>query len=140
MFWIRKKKHVKSIAHEGGPLADGIVGSQFSKIQFNKFIININKKGDNCFLLENEVVLVENIVLSNNKYFLVARRFKDKAPLFNSPVESNMHGLLQCSNLSNNLKAYEINKITSKLYRLPLKNNTFMVSPVIHFENYDEYQ
>lgn len=136
----KAKKPFKPIHNKDGPTVDGFSGDPYSKIKYKKLTINTKSNGDNCFLIGSKIVVVENIIFQENKYFLITRRFKDKSTLFNTVMDSETLKIFKCSNLSTNFKVYEISKITSKLYRVPLKNDAFMVSPLIHFESNDEYQ
>jgi len=73
--------------HEKGPL---ILGSspQFSKIEFPHFVISITSP-DNCCLIENDIVCLENIATSSEgNYIAVGRAFRVVEKLYNHPCSS----------------------------------------------------
>lgn len=135
----KSKKLVKSVENKDGPSVDGFFGVQYSKMQFKKFIINTRNDGDNCFLIDNHIMIVENIIQKNNRYYVVARKFKEKTKLSEDIFDSSVLKMFNCSKLSKKFKIFEIEKITAKFFRLPLHGDSFMVSPLLHFEKNDEY-
>lgn len=135
----RIKKTFKPVLNRSVTVVEGLSGIQYSKIKYKQFVINTKSNGDNCFLIGNKVVIIENIIFKNDNYFMVTRKFKDVVDLPNQPIDSSILNMYMCSNLSNTSRIHEISELTSKLFRLPLKNDAFMVSPLIHFEVYDEH-
>lgn len=135
----RSKKIVKSIKHNEGPFVEEFSGTQYSRIQYNKFVIDTKKEGDNCFLIDDKVVIAENIIKKNDKYYIIGRKYREKNNLFNTLMDSSLLKMYNCSKLSKKLKIYEIDKVSAKLFRLLLNDASFMVSPLLHFEKNDEY-
>lgn len=134
------KKDFKPVKSNDNTLVCGLSGTQYSKIRYKKMVINTKNNGDNCFLIRDRVMIIENIILKNKNYFLVAKEFKNIVNLFDQPIDCSTLNMYKCSSLSSTLRVHEISDLTAKLFRLPLRNNAFMVSQLIHFEVHDEHQ
>lgn len=92
--------------------------SQFSKIEFPHFIILI-KSSDNCCLIENDIVCLENIAtLSEGNYIAVGRKLKLVEELYNYPCISVRLSIFKVSKLSA-LQVWPLHKINHKFIKLP---------------------
>lgn len=66
----KSKKIVRSIENKDGPLVDGFFGTQFSKIQYNKCVINTKNECDNCFMIDDNIMIVENIIQKSDRLYI----------------------------------------------------------------------
>lgn len=120
--------------HEKGPLISGCFSPQFSKIEFPHFVISM-KSPDNCCLIENDIVCVENIATSSEgNYIVVGRKFNVVEELYNYPCSSVHFGIFTVSQLSA-LQVWPSHKISKKFVKLPYTKNdnerNFAVIPLI---------
>ena len=120
--------------HKKGPLISGCLNPQFSKIEFPHFVVSI-KFPDNCCLIENDIVCLENIATSNEgNYVAVGRKFKVVEEFYNYPCSSVQLGIFKVSQLSD-LQIWPLHKISKKFVKLPYTKNDnerrFVVIPLI---------
>lgn len=120
--------------HEKGPLISGCFSPQFSKIEFPHFIISV-KSSDNCCLIENDIVCLENIATSSEgNYIAVGRKFKVVEELYNNPCSSVCFDIFKVSRLST-LQVWPLHKISKKFVKLPYAKNdnerNFAVIPLL---------
>lgn len=134
------QKKFKRRKRVNGPNIDGIVGVQFSYYKHNDFIINTRSLGDSCFMLNDKIVVIENVIkdFRSHSITVVGREFRRKSDFFDEGLNSSVLNIYKCTKLSS-LKSYDINAITSKMFRLPLRPAVFIVIPIAHFEE-KEYQ
>jgi len=120
--------------HEKGPLISSCFSPQFSKIEFPHFVISI-KSPDNCCLIENDIVCLENIATSSEgNYIAVGRAFRVVEELYNYPCSSVRSDIFKVSQLSA-LQVWPLHKISKKFVKLPYTKNGnegyFAVIPLI---------
>jgi len=121
--------------HEKGPLISGCFSPQFSKIEFSHFVILI-KSPDNCCLIKNDIVCLENIAtLSEGNYIAVGRAFRVVQELYNYPCSSVRLDIFEVNQLSA-FQVWPLHKISKKFVKLPYTKNGnegyFAVIPLIN--------
>lgn len=120
--------------HYHGPvLPTSDVSQQFSLIELHHFSISIRSPNNCCFLSHGSVVVVENIVFSNDmqKFVIVCREFLDKSDFYSNPfISSSELGIFILSNLSP-LQEVAIDSIAGKIVLMPFKDKAVGV-PLLH--------
>uniref|UniRef100_A0A8D8X7R9 Uncharacterized protein n=2 Tax=Cacopsylla melanoneura TaxID=428564 RepID=A0A8D8X7R9_9HEMI len=129
---------VESSHHCNGPLPEMMSPdtAQYSRAYINNLLLNTLSKGNNCFLLDNEnIVIVENIFVRRNCTKIFAKQFTVVDNVFNKPCDSKSVGiyLLKCA--AEHLEEYSFSQLKRKLYLLPRTGSndaSFMGVEMIH--------
>lgn len=123
-----------SIQIVGGPIPNDVsFVTQYSKCQFKNFFLTITVP-DNCCMINNDFVVIENFVEDREKkVFAVGRRYMNRSNFFHVPCPSSILKIFSVHKLSS-LMFWEIDKVTSKCMRLPVHDskNAFVVIPLLH--------
>ena len=120
--------------HASGPLpADNLGSKQYKHYYETKFKIS-KTRGNNCFMYNNSVILVRNIIVSaDGETHAVIESFRKKDSLFNYPLPSSTLGIFRVSGLSGKHDMIPISSITQKMVLLPCKSG-FAALPLIHHQ------
>lgn len=105
----------------------------FSKYQFSKFFLT-NKTPDNCCMIDNDFVIVENFAVDdNNEHFLIGRKYEYLCNLYEKPCPSSLLDIHVAKQLSS-LRHWPIGVVKSKCMRLPVPKemDTYAVIPLLH--------
>ena len=121
-------------SHKTGPLIDGYnIVSQFKILQTNSYSIHCANQQNNCILLENgNVVLVLNFVKSEDSTkLIIGKKLKHVKNLYLLPCKSNTFNI-QIVTEEDRVRVWPCEKIKSKMWKMPYKNNLSIVFPIIH--------
>lgn len=124
-----KKKHMN------GPVPRTIlplVASQYKAIQFPNLYFSTSK-GDNCCLVNDDVVIIRNIITLNehpDPHF-VFEKFSRASDFFHLPLTSSDLRIKQVSHLSGALHVVDVSEIVCKCVLLPMDDD-FVCLPLVH--------
>jgi hypothetical protein len=117
--------------HLSGPLPHNYVNCQQYKWYLGKETIISCCKGDNCFEVDDEIVLVRNILCSADETYIVYEPFEKKEPFFQYPLPSVSLGIYLVSQLSGQVQVTPVCRISKKMILLPFQQ-FFVVFPQLH--------
>ena len=104
---------------------------QYKQYDGNKLLISC-REGDNCFYVNNRVVIVKNILLSPaGEIFAVFQELLSVSAFFEYPLDSECLGIRLCRKSSNELKIGQLCEFIKKLVLLPCKQH-FVAVPFLH--------
>lgn len=138
-----KNKIIENVSgiHEKGPVPENIVSNytQYNKFHSNKFDIVIDKCNNYCKLTDESICKIENILKIEEKFFIVARKFKEVNNFFHKPIESSKVGVYKCKNFEN-LQLFSTNDIKLKCYCMPswkastseINIDEYIISTLLH--------
>ena len=90
------------------------------------------REGDNCFDVNNRIVIVKNILLSpTGETFVVFQEFITVSAFFEYPLNSECLGIKVCRKLSDELKVGQLCEFVKKVVLLPCKQ-CFVAVPFLH--------
>lgn len=124
-------------AHNGGPLLKDFPKdfnvNQYKKVKYLNYKITVSEP-DNCCLLSNgTVIIVENIILSNEDVQLVVRKFNDSTDLYNYPCKSTNFDICVVSSLLDNLMLINIQEVIVKCVLFPVNDgSSYACFPLLH--------
>ncbi len=119
------------LEHEYGPVPQSTSGEvhQFKVLSMDGMIVKPLRR-DSCIKIRNEVVLVENFIDGGIEY-IAGKEHRCKEPFFVYPFDSRELGIYKVSNLSMNVKYFQMEESVQKYIRLPYHDD-FDVVPLIH--------
>lgn len=93
-------------------------------------------KKDSCFIsITDEIIIIEDIVSSENSVFLVRRLFQKINDFYTYPLPSSILGIVFVSEINENLKILPISEIKAKCWLMPGRCDFFYVCHYcIHFQ------
>ena len=86
--------------------------------------------GDNCFQLGERIVLVRNILKSNETH-VVVEEFKRCIPFYDYPISSDKLGVFKVSALAGQFEVVSVSQLSKKFVLLPYKE-VFVAFPQLH--------
>ncbi|XP_051787729.1 uncharacterized protein si:dkey-242h9.3 [Erpetoichthys calabaricus] len=131
-FSIHPQKRFK-MQHSDGPVPLHFeVVLQFKEVEFNGFVIKVST-GDSCIKIDNKIVIVQNIIVHEDREYVVCQEYQHKAIFFEYPIDSSCLGIFVVSKLSPNLHCLPIGSGMLKYVRLPL-DDKYLVIPLLHIQ------
>ena len=107
----------------GGPLPNSYSHCFQYKKYFGKFLVSLSKR-DNCFIINKEVAIVKNILVTQNKeVFVVIQRFLQSEPFFNIPLNSKLIGIYVVTQLDSKFDVVPVSELHQKVILLPFQNS-----------------
>jgi len=123
---------VHKMPHSSGPLPKGQWACQQYKQYCSHSIFVSCQDGDNCFMINDQCIVVQNILLTvSNETLIVYEFFKFKEPLFLYPLNSLELGIFTVWGKSDAVRVCQLADLTSKVILLPSKEK-FAVIPILH--------
>lgn len=114
------------------PSTRPIKANYFRSIVLENTELSISEKNNCCKMCDGSVILLEYICQQGNEIYFLGWKFENKNNYFTVPCNSLSLDICVTSNLSTDLKQYLIQDYDSKLMRLPLSNNSFLIIPLLH--------
>jgi hypothetical protein len=105
---------------------------QFEKASINGICIRTSQP-NNCVVIGNKIVLVENLLKENDKSIVYGREFRKKTDFFRNPCLSSSIGIYKCSDLSG-LKTYKLKDVCGKCLSIRYHPNKWYVAEIMHHE------
>lgn len=96
------------------------VDSQYRKITFNGILLGIDMRDNCCLLRDGSVCIVLDIIMENNSYFLVVKKFVDTDDFYDIGILSSALQIYTCFTLSNDIFYVRLEEVCAKCYRMPL--------------------
>ena len=84
-------------------------------------MLKLNKK-DNCVRIGGAICLVKNIILDDDKVYIVYKTFKNFENFFTSPLQSSLLGKVVVADLQNEVMSAKLSEIEAKCVLLPYKD------------------
>lgn len=97
---------------------------QYSKIQFNKISLGTNVRDNCCILRNGSICVVSNIIVHNNSYRLVVKRFLEVRDFYNVGIVSSSLQVYKCATFSETFYV-NLDEVNGKCYRMPFWDCTF---------------
>lgn len=119
--------------HSNGPLPVQYSGaSQFRQLLKGNMVISL-ESNDNCFLIDERIACIENILQFKSDIVLVYRRFCSEQPVFEYPCSSMCLGISIVSNLNLSHETCCLSSLSSKCVKLPNANGAgYVIFPMHH--------
>ena len=119
-------------AHMTGPLPEAYANCFQYKLYVGNSSIVSSSKGDNCFQLNGEIVIIRNILHSPlGETFVVYTHFKKCESFFQYPMDSLRLGIYMVSELSDDTHVGLMDDFTKKMVLLPFKDK-HVAMPQLH--------
>ena len=122
--------------HFRGPLIEGINNaSQFKRIRFSNFILQIRHPNNCCRLNDGSIIILENIIVSENEQKIIGRKFLQLLDFYDNPCNSSELGIFETPrNNNNNLgprQIFNVAEIACKCVKLETADNV-KIFPLLH--------
>ncbi|KAB0790543.1 hypothetical protein PPYR_05331 [Photinus pyralis] len=128
---IRAEYPVLKYEHSNGPLIASVFGmKQFKKIYIKNFLLALDDSNNCCFMNDNSVVIIKNIVSLNNVVTVIGQKYLVLENLYNLPCESSKLNIFVVSK-EGPIKSWELPQVLHKFFKLTL-NNKVVVFPLLH--------
>lgn len=129
---ISSASGVHKIPHCSGPLPrEQLTCQQYKQYSSPSRFISC-QEGDNCFMINDQCIVVQNILLTvSNETLIVYEFFKSKEPLFLTPANSLELGILTVWGKSDAVRVCGLADLCSKMILLPAKEK-FAAIPILH--------
>lgn len=127
---LKKKHHDSPLLLNAGKIDQ----SQYKILKTNSFNLNCDDKRNNCFLLEdNSVIIALNIVqLENNDIYIIGRKCKILKGLYDQPRSSKLLDIYIIHDVINSaLSWWPVSSINKKMWRVQLAEIDYVI-PVRH--------
>lgn len=117
--------------HSYGPLPPECKAPQYHAVQLKSVFLSTGT-GDNCCMIDGDVVEIYNFALSKRSggLCIVGRKYLYKEKLYETPVQSSRLGIFVVRGRSP-LRSWEMPNVVEKMVRLPLSDK-FVVLPLLH--------
>ncbi|XP_076854932.1 uncharacterized protein LOC143509924 isoform X2 [Brachyhypopomus gauderio] len=113
-----------NLEHRDGPVPQLFTGRvcQFRELVTSGGVIRTSE-GDNCIKFNNAVVLVQNIVLYQDKLYVIYKEYSRKGTFFDYPIDSCELEVFVVSHLSSDLRYARLEEDVhvTKYFRMPLE-------------------
>ena len=120
--------------HSRGPLIQGIINNakQFKRISFSNFSLQIRHPNNCCRLNDGSIIIIENIIVSENGHKVIDRKFLQLIDFYDNPCNSSELGIFQTP--SNNLGPRQIFNVAEIVYKcVKLETaDTVKIFPLLH--------
>ncbi|XP_076666305.1 uncharacterized protein LOC143367920 [Andrena cerasifolii] len=120
--------------HSRGPLIEGINNAkQFKRISFSNFILQIRHPNNCCRLNDGSIIIIENIIVSENEQKIIGRKFLQLLDFYDNPCNSTELGIFQTPS-NNNLgprQIFNVAEIAYKCVKLETSDNV-QIFPLLH--------
>ncbi|KAE8739894.1 hypothetical protein FOCC_FOCC014593 [Frankliniella occidentalis] len=112
---------------------EAVAGQQFKLLKSKCFSLSLNQ-ADRCFKIRNgSVLILQNIVQTDNGIILRGKRFLQMDNYFDYPMESSVLGTFLVSNLSENIESCHFDNLDHKCVLMPDGLNlSYLCVPLIH--------
>jgi len=120
--------------HNRGPVPPSVMGMpvlQFQDLVIGGTKINVSSKGDRCVKIGGSIALIDNVLQSQGKIYLVFREYESMEQFFKYPLNSCELGIYLVGKISSNLKIIQLLDHVEKYVRLP-KQDKFVAVPLLH--------
>jgi len=106
-------------------------GVHYKRIFIDEVILQTGKKDSCVMFITDEVIIIEDIVYSENVVFLVGKVFQETNDFYTYPLPSFILGILSVSQISENVKILSISEIKAKCWLMP-NRDSFLCIPLLH--------
>ncbi|KAA0717506.1 hypothetical protein E1301_Tti023690 [Triplophysa tibetana] len=116
-----KPNKICRMVHSDGPVPSGFTGtvSQFKELAIDDIVISSSER-DRCIKINNKIVLVQNIIVSEFEEYIVYKEYRHITKFFDYPIESTELGICFVSDLSPNLMCFKLDtNYKTALLKLP---------------------
>lgn len=72
---------------------------RYCKIMFNRILFSVDMRDNCCLLRDGSVCIIFDIVMDNNSYFLVVKKFLEIGDFYNIGISSSSVQIYKCSML-----------------------------------------
>lgn len=131
---VSEKEGILKKAHANGPLLrrfNHMTVSQFKEIHFPDIFFSTSQ-GNNCFLVNDNVGIIRNIVLNDAaQKLIIYEQFTRVTNFFNLPLPSSDLRVKRVAQLSGILSVADFKDIICKCVLLPIDDD-FVCIPLIH--------
>lgn len=122
---VLSEEHVRA----GGELVNG---RQYQKLKFGKITLALNS-ADRVFMTkESDIVVLSNIVDTENGVLLIGRKFTRKEDAYQYPINSSLLGIFRVSTLGQTRHVWNFGSLTQKCYLMP-DGDSYVSVPLTHF-------
>lgn len=120
--------------HNRGPVPPSMMGLpvlQFQELVIGGTKINVSSEADRCVKIGGSIALIDNVLQSQGKIYIVFREYELMEPFFEYPLNSCELGIYLVGKISSSLKIIQLFDHVEKYVRLP-KQDKFVAVPLLH--------
>lgn len=99
---------------------------QYQSLKCKSFFVSLNNQDDTLMLQDSTICVLQNIIVMDNEYFFIVKKFHRAEDFFDVGYPSSLIGMFRCSVLLNELHIVNINQIRGKCFRMPYWHDQFM--------------
>lgn len=100
---------------------------QYRKIMFSEMLFSLETRDNCCILHDRSVCIVTNILVADNSYHLIMRKFLKVNDFYDVGILSSAVDIFICSSLSNDIFSVSLDQVRTKCYRMPFWNRSIIV-------------
>ncbi|XP_067210357.1 uncharacterized protein [Linepithema humile] len=97
---------------------------QYRKITFNRLSLGVDMRNNCCLLKDGTICIICDIVMDNNSYLLVVKRFQRIEYFYDVGILSSALHIYKCSTLNSEVSHIHLDEVNAKCYRMPFWNST----------------
>ena len=106
--------------HETGPLIVPLIGQQYKSLKYRGLSLTCEHPNNTVILSRSRVMVIKNILESNEQIFLIGKYYAKVMDLYVSPICSSKLNIFKAHNLSTHLYSCPLMDIVSKAFNMPI--------------------
>lgn len=99
---------------------------QYRKIMFKRILLSVDTRDNCCLLRDGSVCIVLDIIMDNNSYILVVKKFLEIGDFYNIGISSSSVQVYKCSMLGHETFRIHLEEVCAKCYKMPFWTCTSM--------------
>lgn len=107
---------------------------QYKHIILSNFCLSLDETDNCCFLADDSVVIIRNIVSSDQDIKIIGQKFLTLENFFTSPCNSSELNIFLASNFSSSLQLWDISDVKSKCVKMKY-NSKYVIYPLLHTQS-----
>ena len=130
---LRTAENIVTLSREHAVVNEVVHGTHYQMLSIGSLIkLRADNSKDSCFrTVAGDVFILKDIVKTRDSVYLIGYKFMEKGDFYNYPLPSSQLGILQLSNLNNNVDVVSLQDVEAKCYLMPDGNN-FLCVPLLH--------
>lgn len=93
---------------------------------FKRILLSVDTRDNCCLLRDGSVCIVLDIIMDNNSYFLVVKKFLEIGDFYNIGISSSSVQVYKCSMLGHETFRIHLEEVCAKCYKMPFWTCTSM--------------
>ena len=106
--------------HSKGPLPASLNGTQFKYLEMDKITFRCCHPNNTAILIDGEIVVIDNIIKTNDSGYIAEKYFTDKGDFYNTPFESSKLQIFKARQLTTESYYWPVSSIMCKAFDLTI--------------------